>query len=402
MLERFHQMKDVVKYAIVVILGVALISLGTFVANNVAVTGGSILSRDYATSLVYDQENNKTTFELQAKVFNGDHFTMEVIKYNVETLDTLGMKDTYVTEDIPCHILPGQTELTHVSFTMAGEYMSIKILSWQPVRCQNGFQTIGIGYIAATVYYAVLGIIIFIMTLKKVHYRKFYAIAFLIFLLEMAPLALLGVNWYLFYWIETAAMDGFAGTIAAWALGYFIVSFKDAGFENPIKGGTRKHFFRTLEKYLSAKGYDARVNFGGITVRYRGKDSYLIDRPGYRVFLDSFGAGVFGGKDSKQEYIEFPLKDNYVPSTPHGRAFINDFPTVIMNIKLGLEKETGAKLNAGYFFESGQEPVMVEEKPKPSQETKPKPKKSMTAKEKAEEEELQRLLKELNLEDLSK
>ena len=348
MLEFFHRIPTLIKYAIVAGLSVLLITFGTKGLTNIAVTGGSIISRDYATSMTYDVESNKTTFVIEAKVFNGDHFTMETIQLNLEALDTLGEKNQVVSNDVPCSIAPGTTELTTTSLTLTGEYLNIKLVSWKPVSWKTAINENWIGYVVAAVYYVGIAIVAFVAYLKRMGYRKYYVLMTCLFIACLLPAVLIPINWYRFEWVGNAVMDGVSLLLLAWALASFILIVKDVGFE--LTGvGSGKKLIKALVKEIWKTGNNRAV-IGGMRLGTSGGDILVISRSSYKVFLSPDGAGVFGGGDSEQDYISLPVTDKTQAHTPHGKAFLRDFPRLLEDLKVAAEKATGKTYSVKGFI----------------------------------------------------
>ena len=348
MLEFFHRIPILLKYVIVAGLSVLLITFGTKGLTNIAVTGGSIISRDYATSMTYDVESNKTTFVIEAKVFNGDHFTMETIQLNLEALDTLGEKNQVVSNDVPCSIAPGTTELTTTSLTLTGEYLNIKLVSWKPVSWKTAINENWIGYVVAAVYYAGIAIVAFVAYLKRMGNRKYYVLMTCLFIACLLPAVLIPINWYRFEWVGNAVMDGVSLLLLAWALASFILIVKDAGFELMGVGGGKK-LIKALVKEIWKTGNNRAV-IGGMQLGTSGGNTLVISRPSYKVFLNPDGAGVFGGVDSEQDYISLPVTDKTQAHTSHGKAFLRDFPRLLEDLKVAAEKATGKTYSVKGFI----------------------------------------------------
>lgn len=334
MLEFFHRIPTIIKYIIVAIAAILLISAGTRGLTNIAVTGGSIISRDYATAMTYDAESNKTTFEIQAKVFNGDHFTMEVIQYNMEALDTFGEKNQIVSNDIPCSIAPGSTQLTSTSITLTGEYLNIKLVSWKPISWQDPWAENWIGYTVAIAYYAAIAVPAFVAYLKRMDYRKYYLLMVLLFVACLLPAILIPFNWYRFEWVGGAVENGVAFLLLVWALADLILIIKDSRFDLLTIGSSKK-LIKTLIKHVAVNGsHWMRIGSG---------PSLVVSRYGYTAYIDGSGngAGIFGGKGSEQEYIMFPVTDRTTASTSHGKAFLRDLPKLLEDLQKEAERATG-------------------------------------------------------------
>ena len=331
MFEFFHRIPILVKYLAIAGISVLLITFGTKALTNIAVTGGSIISRDYATSSIYDEANNKTTFVVEAKVFNGDHFTMETIQLNLEALDTFGERNQIVSNDIPCSIAPGTTALTMTSITLTGEYLNIKLVSWKPVAWKNAFGENWIGYTAAIVYYALISIVAFVAYLKRMSYRKYYILMIFLFILSLLPAVLIPLNWYRFDWVGGAVMNGVSFLLLSWTLASFILAIKDARFD--LLGiGRSKKLIKALCKEVMKTGSDHAI-VGGMQLRVSFGDSLVVSTPSYKAYLSDAGAGIFGGKGSKQEYIDFPITDQTKANTPYGKAFLRDLPSLLEKLQ---------------------------------------------------------------------
>lgn len=356
MFSLIHRIPTFLKYFLALGLGIGLIVLGSNLATSAAVTGGSIISSDYTIVMHYDEASQRTSWEGQAKVFNGDHYTMEVIQFNIETTDTLGVTETRLSENIPCNIAPGQNQIITFNFALAGEFLSLKIVSWSPTKWQNGFQTAGGWYIAATAFYVALDGLILILAMKNIHYKKFYWIVLLVFLLELAPLVLLAVNWYLFSWITTAVSNGFSGLLFGWAVGYSINAFADAG----LFSGGRKKLYKDLKKILIQSSGD--VSVGGIKLSKRISDTIMICGNGYQAYFNHDFANVHAGKSGDGESIVFPIEPNYCPKTAHGRRFLEDFPYILMKLRDGCSEITGKKYKIKGFYSKNNVPSVIDER----------------------------------------
>lgn len=339
MFEFFHRIPSILKYVIVAGLSVLLITFGTKALTNLTVTGGSIISRDYATAMTYDVENNKTTFVIEAKVFNGDHFTMETIQLNLETLDTFGEKNQIVSNDIPCSIAPGTTELTTTSLTLTGEYLNIKLASWKPISWKGAFAENWIGYTIATVYFAALAIPAFVAYLRRMDYRKYYVLMGCLFVACLLPSILILFNWYRFDWVSGAVMDGVSFLLLVWALADFILVIKDSRFDLLTIGGGKK-LIKALCKEVRKTGNDSAV-IGGMRLRTSFGNSLVVSGPSYTAYLSDVGAGVFGGKGSQQEFIDFPVTNRTEAETSYGKAFLRDLPNLLERLQEAAESATG-------------------------------------------------------------
>ena len=339
MFEFFHRIPTLVKYIVIAGLSVLLITFGTKGLTNIAVTGGSIISRDYATSMTYDVESNKTTFVIEAKVFNGDHFTMETIQLNLEALDTLGEKNQVVSNDVPCSIAPGTTQLTTTSLTLTGEYLNIKLVSWKPVSWKTAINENWIGYVVAAVYYAGIAIVAFVAYLKRMGYRKYYVLMACLFIACLLPAVLIPINWYRFEWVSGAVMDGVSLLLLAWALASFVLVIKDSRFDL-LTIGSGKKLIKDLCREVRKTGSD-RATIGGMRLKVSFGNTLVVTGPSYTAYLSADGAGVFGGKGSKQEYIEFPVTQKTEAETPYGRAFLQDLPNLLERLQAAAEQATG-------------------------------------------------------------